>query len=322
MYRIKCFSLVFAFVLALPCFSQADSVSEKGKNWKVKLNTSWVHEDNLIGTPTNGTARPAGIVGTSPDADGFNWDLTADYKYKFNDKINFKLNYDLDQTYYGNNSAYDVTTQFFGVGMTRKINPLTNFQLDYKYIYNIVDRDDFSGIHYVNPAFNHMHAKYGLTRIDYLYKYTDNWKFDSRDTTQNSIGLTQYVFFSNFKRRVSLGYRFAKDDATGFLAFSRKIHDFKFSIKSPIAYGVNLNAKTKFSIRDYTNRPTEVGGVAGRNDYVQNYSIKLDKSLLKHWKCLNDLVAEASYRHNFNNSNELVRNHKNNIFKLGLTAKF
>ncbi|MEE9190288.1 MAG: hypothetical protein V3U16_05915, partial [Candidatus Neomarinimicrobiota bacterium] len=197
---------------------------------------------------------------------------------------------------------------------------LINAQLMYSYIWNIVDGDNFSGVHFISPNFYYMHKKFGLTRVYYTYKSTNNWQFDSRDTGQHSAGINQFFFLAKQKGRIKLAYEFAEDNAVG-SAFDRNIHNFSLKAKTPLFFGIDLDAEGKYSIRSYDTRLAD-NAVDERQDDQQRYTVKLSRVLYKELGILEKLTFYTKYRHTLNKTNLDIREYKSNRVDVGLRGIF
>jgi len=210
--------------------------NESGKNWSFKLETRYAYDDIVVQVPTRMALRP--VLKDGADDHLYEWSASGRIKHAFMDKFSLRADYDIDMTIHTDLSQFDLTTHIIGLRPRYKFTPLMNMELNYKYIYNIVDGDDFSGIHYVEPSFNYMNKTLGLTRLFYTYKYTDNWLIDLRDNVQHSVGIKQYIFFSNFTKRISVGYKYSRDNSEG-SSFDRDIHIVEVRGKTPLFYGID-----------------------------------------------------------------------------------
>lgn len=313
--------LFFVFsLMGLPAISQPSAaILEKGgENWKLKLNTLYAYDDNVVTAPDKVSLRPASI--TKINDSMFEWSGTGTYFYKPVTKFNLRMDYDVDMTIHTELNEFNLTTQMFSLTPTYKFTPLINAQIIYSYIYNIVDGDNFSGTHFISPNFYYMHKKFGLSRIYFTFRSTDNWKFDSRDSSQYSAGINHFLFFFNYKGRIKFGYDFTKDDTTG-SAFDRDLHNFSVKGKSPLFFGIDLDAEAKVSLRNYDSRK-EDNGIDERKDTQQRYSVKLSKVLFKELGILEKLTFYSKYRHTFNKTNLEIREYKSNRVDVGLRAVF
>ena len=222
-------------------------------------------------------------------------------------------------TVYGELNQYDLTSQMFGLSPTYKITPTMNIMLDYNYIYNIVDGDNFSGINYVGPSFNHMHEKFGLTRLYYTYKDTDNWQNDLRDNRHHTLGFAHYFFFSNYTRRIGIDYQYSTENTDG-SAFDRDNHRIKIKGKTPLVWGWEGDIDISYTFRQYDTRLGSAGTL--RDDTLQRYQFGLTRVLLKNWQCLQDLTLILKYRRLENNTNLLTRDFASNRADIGFQARF
>lgn len=292
-------------------------VDKSGKNWKLKLNTFFAYDDNVVNEPDRVSARPTNLRGKDDGA--FNWSGNAQVKHSFNKKFSVRATYDIDMTTYFDLNQYDLTSQMFGISPTYKITPTMNVMFDYNFIYNIVDGNNFSGINYFGPSFNYMNSKLGLSRLYYNYKTTNNWVNDFRDNEHHTMGASQYIFFSNYTRRIKIDYQYSVED-TANSAFDRDNHRIALEGRTPLMWGINMDVDAVFTLRDYDSRLGS--GTAFRDDTLQRYAIQFDKLLLAKWKCLQDLKLVAKYRHLKNGSNLITRDFTSNRGDIGLQARF
>ena len=316
--RVLVFFIALFVCLSVSSQSEAALLEKKGDNWKIKLNTVYAHDDNVATAPKDGSLRPESMskIGDSM----FEWSGTGTFFYKPTTKFSLRTDYDIDMTIHSKLKQYDLTTQMFSLTPTYKFTPLMNAQLMYSYIWNIVDGSNFSGVHFISPNFYYMHKKFGLTRVYYTYKSTDNWQFDTRDTGQHSVGINQFFFFSKQKGRIKLAYEYTTDDAKG-SAFDRDLHNISLRVKSPLFYGINLDAEGKYSIRSYDTRVAD-NAVDKRRDNQQRYTVKLTRVLYKNLGFLEKLTFYGKYRHTYNKTNLNVREYKSNRFDFGLRGRF
>ena len=311
-------SFLSCFLLLFPCaLTAATLADESGKNWKFKVNAFYAYDDNVVNEPTDEFFRPAFLVGK--DDHMFVWSANGMVKHAFTEKISIRADYDIDMTIHSELSQYDLTSQMFGIGTMYKFTPLLNFMLDYKFIYNIVDGDNFSGIQYLSPSFNHMSKKFGMTRVFYIFKSTDNWQNDLRDNDQHQVGIKHYFFFADFTRRIMLGYKYTTDDTTGD-SFDRDLHTVQLKGQTPLFYGIELDAEVEFTFREYVSRLGTDGSL--RDDTQHKFSVKFSKVLLEKFGALQNLTAKVGYRYLFNDSSLLIRDFRSNKAYVGLDARF
>jgi len=294
-------------------------MQKKGRDWKLKLNALYAYDDNVVHTPSDNTLRPVALTRQVSDSI-FETSGTGTYFLAPMDKVKVRLEYDIDFSLHSHLHEYDLASQMFSVTPTYKFTPLMNVQFQYSYIYNIVDGNSFSGIHYLSPSFNHMSRKFGFTRIHYTFKNTNNWKFDTRDNDQNGAGISHYFFFFKQEGRLNLAYDYTHDNTQG-RAFKRNSHDFKVALKTPLIYEIDLDADADFSIRDYKERVAD-NGVSTRRDVQQVFSIDISRVLAQRVGCLKRLTAEAGYRHTFNSTNLDINEYRSNRARVGLRALF
>lgn len=323
-FNLKILSRVLVFLFATFVCLSGNSQSEaalwgkKGANWKLNLNTLYAHDNNVVTAPDDPALRPATMTQLGDSI--FEWSGTAIYNYKPTTKFSLRMDYDIDMTIHTELNEYDLTSQMFTLSPTYKFNPSMNVQLMYSYIWNIVDGSNFSGVHFVSPNFYYMHEKFGLTRIYYTYKDTDNWDFDSRDTSHNAVGMNHFFFFSDYKGRVTFAYEYSNDNSDG-PAFDRDLNDFSLKVKTPLLYEIVLDAECKYSVRSYETRLAD-DGVEKRKDYQQRYAINLSRVLIEKVGVLERLTFYGKFRHTFNRSNLDIREYASDRFDFGFRGTF
>jgi len=288
--------------------------NESGKNWSFKLETRYAYDDNVVQVPTRMSLRP--VLRDGADDHLYEWSASGRFKHAFNNKFSIRADYDIDMTIHSDLSQYDLTSHLVGIRPRYKFTKLMNVELTYKYIYNIVDGENFSGIHYFEPSFNYMNKKFGLTRLFYTYKYSDNWLNDLRDNDQHSLGITQY---SNFTKRISVGYKYSNDNSIG-SSFDRDIHIISVRGKMPLFYGIDMDAVAQFSFRNYDHRIATNGDL--RDDTQNKAFVTFSKVVLEKFGFLQKLTAKFKYRYIFNESNLLIREYRTNRYDAVLEARF
>ncbi len=314
------YGLVFGF-LVIFCFGTASAqtlVNQSGKKWNIKLGTSFAYDDNVVNQPNRVSARPAGLP-ADPGDTSFSWNAQTTLKHAFNNKFFVRAIYDIDLTVYSDLNQYDLTSQVFGISPTYKITPTLQLMLDYNFIYNIVDGENFSGINYLGPSINHMHEKIGLTRLYYNFKNTHNWQNKLRHNQHHTFGLSHFFFFSNYKRRIGVDYQYSTEDTLG-SAFDRDNHRVKVKGQTPLLWGWNGVVDIAYTFREYISRlgsPTAL-----RDDTLQRYQIAFSRVLLEQWSYLQDLTLTLKYRRLENNTNLLPRDFSSNRGDIVFVARF
>ncbi len=312
------FIVLSCILLYIPTVLHAATLAnESGKFWKFKLSANYSYDDNVVNEPTDIAFRPVALVGK--DDHIFNWSATASIKHNFTKQLTMRAIYDVDMSIHSELEQYDLTSQIIGLSATYKFAPLFNFSMDYNFIYNIVDGDDFSGVHYVSPSFNHMHKTFGLTRVFYTFKSTDNWQSDLRDNIQHSVGIQHHFFFSDFTRRITLRYKYTADDSNG-ASFDRNLHTAEIRGKTPLFYDIEMDLHIEIAFREYLTRLGTNGSL--RDDTRHKLHVKFTKVLLSNLGILRNLTAKVGYRYLYNESNLLVRDYRSNKGYVGFDARF
>ena len=207
--RVFLILTLVALLMPVQAFGQL-SVNKAGKNWKLQLKTQFLHDDNVAQNPDT----PPVVTSQESDS-GFNGNLGFNYTHKFNNKISLAADYDIDATVYGDLSQFDLIAQMWGLKPKYKFNESMFVDMQYFYMWNIAGGNSFSGVNYINPSFNHLHKTFGLTRVHYFYKNTDNFQNQARDGDQHGGGITHIYLIPNSKNYVGVGYQVSDEDTDG-----------------------------------------------------------------------------------------------------------
>lgn len=309
------FFIIAIAILLLPSlvFGQV-SVDKGGKSWKLQLKSQFLHDDNVAQNPD----KPPVLA--NPDSDnGWNGSAAFNYTHKFNNKFSLAGDVDIDATIYSDLGQFDLIAFMGGIKPKYKFNENMFVDMQYFYMRNIAGGNDFSGVNYVNPSFNHLHKKFGLTRVHYFYKNTDNFVNQARDGDQHGGGITHIYLIPNSRHYIGAGYQISGEDTVG--RFDRTIHDFKVLGRVMLPMEIELNGEYKFSFREYdTFAATTVGAI--RDDEQHNFRFRFRKVLWDTLGMLNKVTARIDFHHQNNESNFLVRDYHSNRFMGGLEARF
>ncbi len=293
-------------------------LNESGKKWKINLGTSFAYDDNVVNTPNLATARPAGLPTDSGDT-SFSLNVQSSLKHSFSNKFFVRASYDIDMTVYSDLNQYDLTTQIFGMSPTYKITPTMQLMMDYNFIYNIVNGANFSGINYIGPSFNHMHPKFGLSRLYYTFKTTHNWQNKLRHNQHHTVGAAHFFFFSNYTRRIGIDYQYSTENTQG-SAFDRDNHRVKIKGATPLLWGWQGEIDIAYTFRNYDTRLANL--TALRDDTLQRYQFGVSRVLIEQWSYLKNLTLTLKYRRLENDSNLLPRDFASNRGDISLLARF
>lgn len=318
---MKTLCFLLSVVVFMPDNLYAAAMAEEGKNWRVRVEANYVYDDNLAAAPKNETLR-AGIGRV--DNSGFQWSGNVAYDWKLSNKFKMTFDYDANQVIYSTLDQFDMLTQMVGTGMTYSFTPLFNVQFDYKYIYNVVSNSKFSEIHYFSPALNYFNETFGLFRPDFTYKRVNNFQFDTMDMDQYSTGFNYFYFFSNYTRRVSVGYHYSIDESFGD-AFKQKYSSVSAGGATPLFWGLDLSAKGTYTFRDYDKfvaRFDSQGNNVLRQDTFTNYNVNISKLLIKRLYVVDNVRLNLDYLYSYNNSNLVIRDYIDNRYTVGVTMGF
>jgi len=318
-----CFLLVIA-LLILPAQAMAQlGITKGGKNWKLKLKTQFLLDDNVAQNPD---VPP---VLAQPDSDGgFNGNLAFNYTHKFNNKLSIAADYDFDGTVYAELTQFNLLANMWGLKPKYKFNERMFVDMQYFYMWNIAGGNSFSGVNYINPSFNHLHKKFGLTRVHYFYKNTDNFINQARDGEQHGGGITHIYLIPNSKHYVGVGYQVSDEDTQGstlatgaFRDFDRTIHDFKVLGRIQLPMEIMLNGEYKFSYREYDTFASSTAGTM-RDDKQHNFRFRFRKVMWDKLGFLNKVTGRIDFHHQNNHSNLTFRDYTSNRFMGGVEARF
>lgn len=321
--RRFCVLAVLISFLLLPSLVMGQvSVDKGGKSWKLKLKSQFLHDDNVAQNPD----RPPLLAPRNSDS-GWNGNAAFNYTHKFNNKFSLAGDIDVDATLYSDLTQFDLVAIMAGFKPKYKFSENMFVDLQYFYMRNIAGGNDFSGVNYINPSFNYLHKKFGLTRVHYFYKNTDNFQNQARDGDQHGGGFTHIYLIPNSRHYIGAGYQVSAEETQGsvlttgaFRDFDRTIHDFKVLGRIMLPMDIEFNGEYKFSFREYDTFAATAGSV--RDDKQHNFRLRFRKVLWDTLGILNKVTARLDYHHQNNDSNFLVRDYHSNRFMGGLEARF
>lgn len=292
-----------------------------GKSWNIQITGKSFRDDNVGQLPRNPVNIPAKVSGNGPDV-ALEFNGIGRYKLDVSNALQFAVDYELNHTAYVDLSPYDLQSHTFGGNATYKIKPTWTLDLRYFYMYNILDNDSYNGIHYASPSMMFMiHPKIGYTRISYTFLNRDNFQNNLRDRASHWTEINQYIFFSNFKRRITLGYVFKNDAAKGSI-YDLESHLLTFELKTPLFWGINFKARYGYGDVNYDTRLIRIGGAGIRNDDKHIYLVELSKVLLKNVGFLNTLIGSLRYENLAANSTDKLFEHDKNVVTFSIKGRF
>jgi len=305
---------VVLFSLTVPAGLQAQTLEKQGKNWKLQLKSQFILDDNVAQNPD----RPPPIA--VPDSDAaWNGNAAFTYIHQFNNKISLAADYDIDATIWADLGQFDLIANMWGLKPKYRINENSFVEMQYFYIWNIAGGNSFSGINYINPSYSHLDSDWGLTRVHYFLKNTDNFVNQGRDGDQHGGGFTHVYLIPKTSHYVGFGYEFSAEDTAG--RFDRDKHDIKVLGRVMLPMDIQLFGEYKFSYRKYdTFAADKVGAI--RQDEQHNFRFRFRKVLWDTLGFLDKVTARIDYVHQNNESNLFFRDYKSNRFMGGLEARF
>lgn len=299
--------------------AEAQSGQMGGKNWGLRLSGKSIYDDNVGQTPRNEANRPAGLSGGSDAAVEFSGQ--ANYKFNVSNAFSLSADYALDNTTYIRFSQYDLQSHTVGGNVAYKIKPTWRMDFRYMFIYNLVDYDKYNGLHYVSPSMMFMlNPAIGFTRINYTFKNQDNYQTDLRDTDTHSIGVDQYIFFSDYKRRLRIGFVYRDDDATGTI---NNLESFTYliGVKTPLFWEIVARFRYRYKDVNFDSRAITAGGGI-RNDDKHQYLMEFSKDIVKDFGFLEKLSGYLKYQRETVDSVDKLFEHDKNVLSFALRGKF
>lgn len=317
--KIAAVVLALCFVMSGAQKSEAQSGQMGGKNWSLRLSGKSIYDDNVGQTPRNEANRPAGLSGGSDAAAEFSGQ--ANYKFNFNNVFSLSADYALDNTTYIKFSRYDLQSHTVGGNFAYKIKPTWRADFRYMFIYNLLDYSRYNGLHYVSPSMMFMlNPAIGFTRINYTFKNQDNYQTDLRDTDTHSVGVDQYIFFSNYKRRVRIGFVYKDDSATGAIN-NLKTFTYLIGAKTPLFWEIVAKLRYRYKDVNYDSRAITAGSGI-RNDDRHQYLMELSKDIVKDFGFLEKLSGHIKYLRESVDSVDKLFEHDKNVLSFALRGEF
>ena len=239
------------------------------KRWGITASVSWEHDDNL-------TREEQDIVTGEPDT-AMVYEFGGEYKIIDTPKYGLDVSYDFFQ------SIYKKITNLNFQSHTLALSGSTEFEkwdagINYMYIYNLLDDQDFLYIHTVTPNIGFSILPTLYTAVNYTFmnkKFPDS---EGRNADNHSGSFSQFVFFMDGKAYLSLSYKLDDEDTVD-NEFDYLGHLYTLGAQTKLPFESKINVSYKYSHKDFDTITSSIGEI--RRDDKQTINVALTKKLFK-----------------------------------------
>lgn len=276
------------------------------KTWKLTGSIGFEHDDNVTVDEVN--------FNTNKSDNAMIIEFSAENLVYADETYEAEIGYDFYQSLYNSYNDLNLQSHSFYVDGTRKY---TDFDLgfNYRYNYNSLGNKKFFGSHILRPSI--WYSVNDIWFIDSFYSY-ENKKFytnSDRDADTNSIGFTNYVFFTpddmlivgaDLEDEDTDGDEFDYDGYSVYLSYEKTFTVNAKEIVVSLGYDYEDN--------DYNNITPEIG--EKRHDKRKDYSFDIEYPLT-------DLFSTVFYyEHIDSDSNLDSSDYDENIVGIKLEARY
>ncbi len=220
------------------------------KRLKLYANAKFISDDNVILEEQDTIANEEDVA--------VSYNFGADFRLFKIGEVEFKLGYDFSQLLYRRVTEFD-TQSHSGHSSFSFDNGEWDIGFAYNFYYSYLDRQEFLASNSFNPSFG-----FSLTEDLYTsFSYTHTRKnflngSNDRDAINNSINISQFLFFMESKAYLRLGYGFALED-TQEPRFDFIGHTASMGLKLPLFAKVSAIFNYSYSYQDYKSVTASIG---------------------------------------------------------------
>jgi hypothetical protein len=261
--------LVFSIAFFLNATQSLAADNEDDKPWHIGASAGIEYSDNVT--------RPEKDIVSGNSDHAYVFELNGGYKFIDSEDFEMEASYDFYQSLYDDSSTFDFQSHGFNLGAAQDLDKL-DFGADLNYTTTELDEKDFMDLFMFIPRAGFLLSPKLYTDISYMFQDKDFETENTRDATQHSIGLTQFLFFMDSKAYLSGSYRLASEDASG-AEFDYLAHIFKATLKIPGPFDTRFKASYEYKNRDYDNVTASIG--REREDKINTFKGEVSKKILK-----------------------------------------
>ena len=298
--------------------------------WKLYAQVGVQHDDNVLLAP-DVENPPSGFV--PPDA-GFSFVeyLSGSYIVLRHENWRLKAEFSTYQSQHFESDLHDLDLSTFEPAVELSYatavwdRPLSAV-VHYAYNVALLDGDRFSRSHEVTTSLRVRPYEHALTtpffRISFDEFDNDGVlpSFTSRDATNKSYGIKQYLFFNGDRDYLSAGYEAQFNTADGNI-FGFDGHKFILSASVGLPWLLRLDLGAEYAEEDYNFKTVEGGSPVGpdRQSKRQVYSAALSRKLSR--ELLDKLAVSLSYSYTREDSNFALLEYERHVVTLVMAYTF
>ena len=281
--------------------------NKKDKPWSFEASVGFEYDDNV-------TSGQQDLV-TGGEDHAIIYQFEGEYKLLKYKNFEAGVSYDFFQRLFQEELfAFDYLSHSPGISISGQFGKVST-SLNYRYTRSWLGEVDFLQLHTLTPSVGISWSPRFYTYLSYMYmdKEFQEAKNDARDGSNQSIGISQFIFFMNNKAYLMGSYRWAEEDTFG-SQFDFEGQTFNVGVKLPGPFKTTLRLNYKYANKDYGKVTPSIG--VPREDDKQTYKAELSREFLDH------LRLTAKYQYIDSDSNLPTIVYTENIFYAGLEVFF
>ncbi|MBT3368467.1 MAG: tetratricopeptide repeat protein [Nitrospina sp.] len=280
-----------------------NSLSEEEKPeklWKVTASFGWEYDDNVTREEEDTVTEVADYSTV--------YEVAGTYRVLKHEGYEVEAGYEFFQSLYEDVTAFNFQSHGFTFSGTKEFGRWDT-GLDYGFTQNMLDGNNFLGIHSIVPSVGFATGENMFTHVSYMlldknFQSGDN---DPRDAVNHSIGVNHFIFFNQNKAYVLLGYQLASENTRG-AEFDYTGHRLSAAVQSPAWWSTKAKLSYTFALKDFSNVTSSIG--EERLDKKNTLHFLLSRKFLDHFE------GKIDYQHIISDSNLASVDFDQNVLKL------
>lgn len=291
--------------------------AQKGsKRWDLSLSLSLQYDTNVVLEPDESTL--AAQIARNQDTRSVAF-LRGGYQLLKGDSWNVGAGYSFYSSLHHELSEFNTLSHdllIYGDYTWQR------YQARIQYDFNSVsvNNNRYLVSHSINPFINISERDRYITQISYRYQlkdFLDTAQFtvnSERDGTNNSAGLTQFIFFQGKNGNLRIGY-FLDSDSTDGPDWDYDGHRILFGLGFPVIKEIKLDLLAEYNIKGYKNPNSLSPEGDKRDDALTTYTIGISRDFKDY------LTAGIQYLYSRNDSNIAIFEYNRNIYSFTIAAR-
>ncbi len=277
--------------------------ADSKKSWWVTAGMSWQYDDNV-------TVEEQDTVSQEGDM-SLNYDFGLGASYALTEDVGFQLGYDFSQSIWDKAPAFDYQSHYFRSSASYLFGDW-DADLSYGFNYSLLDRKDFMATHSITPRLGFVPMPGFYTSASYSFNRKNFIDDNSRDGTNHSWSLSQFLFFMENQAYALLSYGLDLED-TQDPEFDYLGHSALAVLNIPVPLKVTANLSYNYNFQNYKNITDSIG--ERRFDAKHTVQFKLSRYIV------DSLEVSVGYTRGMSNSNLESVDFIQNVILVGLNYR-